>query len=120
MSLNDLIASDVDDVFLDLDDFAETFVRYAGGRDGKASTFVGIFSEGVANIEEGTGRGVRHDASIWCNSTTDIQANDSIRRGEVWWEVSRPTQPEDGGQTIYLTRIEPQRRGAKNLRNGDL
>lgn len=120
MTLRDLIASDVDDIFLDVDDFAETLIRYAGGREGKASTFVGVFSNGMAAVDEDKGYGIRYDASIFVSSTTDVVANDTVRRGEVWWEVDRVSQPEDGGQTIYLTRYEPIRRGVKNLRNGDL
>lgn len=120
MSLSDLIVSDVADVFLDTDDFASTIIRYIGGDVGNTSTFTGIVTMDGTNINDGRGRGYDHMASLVLSSSVTIEVGDAIKHGDERYEVKTVGEIEHGMRTVTLLRYQPDTKGGKVFRTGDI
>ena len=120
MSLANQILSDVDDVFLNLDDFAETIIRYIGGDVGNISSFTGIVTVEQTQVNDGRGRGFDHMASLVLSSDVTIAVGDAIKHGDERYEVKTVGDPEHGMRTCHLVRYQPEVKGGKIFRNGDL
>lgn len=120
MSLADQILTDVDDVFLDLDDFAQTVLRYIGGDVGNTKTFTAVVTLDPAAVDDDRGRGYVHRATMVMNADIAIVEGDAIKVGELRYEVVTKGDPQYGMRTVSLIRYKAETKGAKPLRNGDL
>ena len=120
MSLKDLMISDVSDVFLQLDDFADTIIRYVGGDAGNVKTFTGIVTIHPAMASHDRGRGTDQAAELVLSSDVALAAGDAIKFGDERYEVKAVSDPEHGMKTASLYRYIPEMRGGKVLRSGDL
>lgn len=120
MTLKSLMASDVPDVFLQTDDFADTIIRYVGGDAGNVKTFVGIVTLHPAMTNHERGRGTDQTADLVLSSDIPLCSGDAIKFGDERYEVKAVGDPEHGMKTASLLRYIPEVRGGKVLRSGDL
>ena len=120
MSLSDMIATDVSDVFLQTDDFADTVRRYRNGDLKDGIDFVAVVTVSGADTSEHLGRGTIVRASFVCAEAADIRATDKVRHNGIDYEVENVSDPEHGMKTVTMQRYGGEFRGAKLLRNGDL
>ena len=56
MTLNEMIQSDVTDLFLNTDDFGETVVRFRGGKDGVRESITAIVTLEETEFRDDRGR----------------------------------------------------------------
>jgi len=120
MTLASQILTDVDEVFLDLDDFAQAVLRYVGGDASNTKTFTAVVTLDPAAVDDGRGRGYAHRATMVMNSDIPICEGDAIKVGELRYEVVTKGDPQYGMRTVVLNRYQPEVRGGKVFRNGDL
>lgn len=120
MSLADQILADVDDVFLQTDDFAQTVLRYIGGDSGNVRQITAMVTLDPVAIDDGRGRGYLHSATMLLNADTPITEGDSVKVGELRYEVKKPGDPQYGMRTVMITRYQADVKGGKVFRNGDI
>lgn len=120
MNLSDLMATDVDDVFMVTDDFAETMIRYIGGDSGNTSSIVGIFTPESTQPNDGRGRGYDHMATLALSSAVTLKVGDALKHGNDRYEVKTVGDEVHGMRTCELVRYEADVRGGKVFRNGDI
>ena len=120
MSLNQLIDEHVTTVFLNTDHFAETMRRYICGDSDNVTNFVGIVTVDGTNINDARGRGFDHAATLVLSSDIQMNVGDAILHGEDRYEVKTVGAAEHGMRTCQLNRYQPEVRGGKVFRNGDL
>lgn len=120
MSLANLIAADVANVLFDENDFASSILRYIGGDEGNATTITAISFDGGVQTNDSRGRGYDHIATLVLISTVAINVGDAIKYGTERYEVKAVGDPELGIRTVLLTRYQPEVKGGKVFRNGDL
>ena len=120
MSLRDLIASDVTDVFLDLDDFAVQVRRYVNGNESEQQILTGIVTWFPTEPAEERGRGTRRRGEIILSSSATVTVHDAFRIGADLAQVEAVSQKQDGAVVVSITQTIPEMRGGKTLRTGDL
>ena len=120
MPLNQLIEEHVSSVFLNTEHFADTIIRYIGGDAGNTSSFTGIITMDGTQIDDGRGRGFDHMASLVIGSATRMEVGDALKHGDERYEVKTVGEIEHGMRTCLLVRYQPQMKGGKVFRNGDL
>ena len=120
MTLASQIASDVDAVFLSVDDFAVQMRRYVGGDPGQQITLTGIITWQATEYSEDMGRGTRRRGEILVADSVDVSVTDSILIGADLAQVEAVGQVQDGAKTIYVVQTLPQSRGGKTVRTGVL
>lgn len=113
MTLRDLIASDVDDVFLQLDDFAETVVRYAGGDRGRASMLTAVVTWQPTVKNETKGQGYVRRAELLLNDDVTITTTDAFSVAGLRMEVEAIDRKDHGSQTIMLVSYEQEAKGVR-------
>ena len=120
MSLHDLIISDVADVFMQTDDFAETHQRLIGGDEGNIRSIVGIPGDDMAATEDLRGRGYTHSRTFDIAEGTALFEKDAIKIGSLRYEVDAITDPVLGMRTAKLVRFQQEVKGGRVFRNGDI
>ena len=120
MTLASQILADVDDVFLQLDDFASQVIRYVGGDSGNSKAITGVVTLGGVSTNDGRGRGYDHDATMLLNSDVAITVGDAIKHGDDRYEVKHVGDPQYGMRTVTLRRYQPEVKGGKLFRTGDI
>lgn len=120
MSLNELIASDVDDVFLQVDDFAAVLKRFVGGDEGNLVVITGIPGDDMSATDDQRGRGYTHSRTLDFADGTTLAENDAIKIGSLRYEVEAISDPVHGMRTARLVRYQPEVKGGRVFRNGDL
>lgn len=120
MSLSDMIATDVGDVFLQTEDFATTVHRYKNGERINGGDFTGIVTITQAEPTDQFGKGQLQHATLVCASTVELKVGDALRHDGIRYEVESITDPEHGMVTVQMKRYQGELRGGKELRNGDL
>lgn len=120
MSLNDLIISDVDDVFLQIDDFAETCQRFVGGDEGNIRSIVGIPGDDMTATDDVRGRGYTHSRTFDFAETSTLTQSDAIRIGSLRYEVVHVSDPMQGMRVAKLARTQQEVKGGRVFRTGDL
>jgi hypothetical protein len=120
MSLSDMIATDVSDVFLRTDDFAATVHRYKNGERINGGDFTGIVTITQAEPTDQFGKGKLQHATLVCASTVELKKGDALRHDGIRYEVESITDPEHGMVTVQMIRDQGELRGGKELKNGDL
>lgn len=120
MTLASQILSDVSEVFLDLDDFAETVLRYVGGDAGSVRQMTAVVTLDPVTVDDGRGRGYTHRASMVLASSVVITVGDAVKVGQNRYEVERVGDAQHGMRTVFLTRYQPEVKGGRVFRNGDI
>lgn len=120
MSLKTLIISDVSDVFLQVDDFAETCQRFVGGDAGDIRTIIGIPGDDMTATDDVRGRGYTHSRTFDFAETSTLTEADAIRIGSVRYEVVHVSDPMQGMKTAKLARTQQEVKGGRVFRTGDL
>lgn len=120
MTLASQILSDVSEVFLDLEDFAETVQRYVGGDLGNVQQMTAVVTLDPVTVDDGRGRAYLHRANMVVASSVVINAGDAVKVGENRYEVERVGDSKHGMKTAFLTRYQQEVKGGRVFRNGDL
>ena len=120
MSLHDLIASDVADVFLVADDFATQIRRYINGDQDHQAIVTGIVTWYPTMDEDGRGRATKRRGEILFSSSLNLTMRDAFAIGADVVQVEAISQKQDGTQVVTITQTIPETRGAKPIRTGDL
>ena len=120
MSLHDLMISDVSDVFIQTDDFADVCRRYKNGERTDGANFNGIITPLDADPTDAYGKGKIQRATLVCSESIKFKEKDAISHNGFRYEVDGVSDPEHGMQTISLVRYVGEERGARQLRTGDL
>jgi hypothetical protein len=118
MSLNDLMISDVADVFMQTEDFAEQIIRYVGGDVGHIKHITGIVTWYPTVPEMNGGRATRRRGEVMLSSDVEISVTDALKIGEDRAEVEAVGPSQDGAQVVYVVQQIPQTKGAAPLRTG--
>jgi len=120
MSLKTQIISDVADVFLQVDHFAETCQRFVGGDAGDIRTIIGIPGDDMTATDDVRGRGYTHSRTFDFAETSTLTEADAIRIGSVRYEVVHVSDPMQGMKTAKLARTQQEVKGGRVFRTGDL
>ena len=120
MSLHDLIASDVADVFLVADDFATQIRRYIDGNQDQQVLVTGIVTWYPTMDEDGRGRATKRRGEIIFSSTLNLPMKDAFVIGSDLVQVEAIGPKQDGAQLVTITQTIPETRGAKTVRTGDI
>lgn len=118
MTLADLMKADVDDVFLNLDDFAVSVIRLRDGSQSSRQPVTGIFTQMPVDVTTARGKGYDRRAELMLNDSYAICEADAFMVEKERWEVERIGKPQDGAVTVYLRRYEGEIKGARAA--GDL
>lgn len=120
MSLHDLIASDVADVFLVADDFATQIRRYVNGDQDQQVIVTGVVTWYPTVDEDGRGRATKRRGEIMFSSTLNLTIKDAFVVGSDLVQVEAIGPKQDGAQIVTITQTIPETRGAKTVRTGDI
>jgi hypothetical protein len=120
MSLNRLIEEHVSTVFLNTEHFAETCQRFVAGDDGNIKSIIGIPGDDMPAIDDVRGRGYTHSRSFEISEATVLNEKDSVRIGDVRYEVVHVSDPIHGMKTAKLGRTQQEVKGGRVFRTGDL
>jgi hypothetical protein len=124
-TLHDLIIDDVDDVFLQTDDFAEAVIRYPLGNPAAAEQITGIFIEdrepgsnevdGDGVVPEGPrGERIRNSGKLYVKADTPVDDRDRYFINSVVWSVKRSVSTDEGMRELLL--VSTQKIGTKKSR----
>jgi hypothetical protein len=113
MSLHDLIVSDVSDVFLVTDDFAEVVTRYAKGDRDVRSSVTGVVTYQPTDMLTTRGKGYRRTATLAISSDVVVDAADAFLLGSDRYEVVAIDAPQDGMRTVHLQQYEGEAKGLR-------
>ena len=119
MTLAAQILTDVDDVFFQEDDFAETVLRYVGGDDGSASSIVAAFGADVVEPDDMRGRGYVHRIPMNIKEAVTISESDAIKYAGNRYEVENIGEVQHGMRMVQLIRYQPESQGVRPLKTGD-
>ncbi len=117
MSLNDLIASDVADVFLQVDDFAEQIIRYTDGDKSRASAITGLVTwkaDDVDNFDRG--RGIDRRGEVLFAESVTVSLTDQLKIGGEVYQVETVGPVHDGAFMVGVISRDQRTIGAKPLR----
>lgn len=120
MTLAAQILTDVDDVFLQTDDFAKTITRYVGGDEANTLQITGIVVVQSVSIQDSRGRGFVQAAEMHLSSDTTIHEGDGIKYENERYEVKTIGATEHGMRLVSLVKYKPEVKGGKLFRNGDI
>ena len=120
MSLHDLIASDVADVFLVADDFATQIRRYVNGDQDQQVIVTGVVTWYPTVDEDGRGRATKRRGEIMFSSTLNLTIKDAFVIGPDLVQIEAIGPKQDGAQIVTITQTLPETRGAKTVRTGDI
>lgn len=120
MSLHDLIASDVADVFLVADDFATQIRRYVNGDQDQQVIVTGVVTWYPTVDEDGRGRATKRRGEIMFSNTLNLTMKDAFVIGSDLVQVEAIGPKQDGAQIVTITQTLPETRGAKTVRTGDI
>ena len=118
MALNDLIISDVTDVFFDSDEFAEQVSRYSGGDQGNIQTMTAVVTLFAPQKSETRGIGYVHRGDLMIADDTTLAARDAVKVRGLRYEVEAVSDSQHGTKTAKIVRYEPEAKGVRKA--GDL
>lgn len=118
MSLNNLMASDVADVFLQVDDFAEVILRYVGGERDRHEDVTGIVTWSPTVVTDTRGRGFTRRCELFLNDSVTVAASDAFKIGQRRCEVEAIDEAQDGARVVHLVHYESETKGLR--RAGDV
>jgi hypothetical protein len=116
MTLSDQMKSDVDDVFLNTDDFAESILRIVGGRNGRAESVTAIVTWQDTVTDDGRGRGTRRTAEVMLADNQSVTIKDAFKIDNDFVQVTRVGPIQDGARTVWVRQYIPETKGAKPLK----
>lgn len=120
MTLSDLMQSDVTDVFMNTDDFAETILRYVNGDPDNTCQVTAIVSWYPTVPEMSGGRATKRRGEMLISSDDAVTKKDSFKIGDDRAEVEAVGPKQDGAQIVYLVQEIRETRGAVPVRTGGL
>ena len=120
MTLASQMIADVATVFLNTDDFASTVIRYIGGDVANTRSITAIITLLPVQENDDRGRGYMHRATMDLSEDVILTAADAIKYDGNRYEIEGIGGAEHGMRTVTLIRYQPEAKGAKPLRNGDL
>lgn len=103
MTLKQQMLDDVDDVFLNEDEHAETVVRTPAG-GGSTSSFLAIVDVLETELDTKTGKQEIRRASMQCKASQAININDAVSVDGVSLRVHSVSLASMGMKTVMLTR----------------
>lgn len=119
-TLAEIMASDVNDVFLDTDEHAVSMLHLIGGDDGNISQVVGIITWHPTVPELDGGRATRRTGEIWLVDSVSVTVRDAFKIGANRVEVSAVGPKQHGGQVISIVQKLTETKGSAPVRNGGL
>ena len=114
MTLASQILTDVSEVFLNTDDFAEPVYRLEGGDVGSQTTIAAaVVRLKDPEIVESKGRGTIIKADVLLPEAQIILFGDALLIGGLRYEVVHVSDPQHGMKTASVTRYSGQTVGVK-------
>ena len=120
MSLSQLIEEHVSTVFLNRDHFAITASRLIEGDAANSRAIVGVAGDDMAASNEHRGKGYTHTRTFEFSEDSRLEEIDAIKIGTLRYEIASITDPVSGMKTANLVRYQPEVKGGKLFRKGDL
>ena len=118
-TLKDLMASDVTDVFLDTDEFAEQVIRYAGGNvNGRAVTLLAVVTWHPTVTDYSSGRATERTGELMVAAGDTWKVTDAVKIGTQMVQVQTIGPEQYGKQTIGFIQRIPETKGWKPLSDG--
>ncbi|MEQ8636907.1 hypothetical protein [Gimesia maris] len=115
MSLKDLIAADVSNVFLNTNEFAETVTHWPAGVEDDEEDRTVIFFESPPFVEKrDRGKYLVRKARLKIASSVTIRKSDVWFRNSARWETVLPEDPIHGFRNVHLVRTEKIKTRTKN------
>jgi hypothetical protein len=118
MSLNDMIASDVNDVFFSMSDFAIQVRRYVNGDTAKQVLATVIVTWYPTAVDESRGRATKRRGDMLLPSSVPVTIKDQFRVGTDVVQVESIGADEDGMRSVIIVQVIPESQGAKPVRTG--
>lgn len=117
MTLSSGIAADISDVFMQVDDFAETVVRQVSGNPAstESQTAVVLFDDSM--IDRNRGKGQLTDGSLEIAESATVTKDDSYLIEDVRYEVVLVHPAVHGMKKVDLRRYAAERSEARSTRN---
>jgi len=115
MTLNSLIESHAETVFLNTDHFAQTVTREIEGQRDYTASQTAIVSSDVRESRE-RGKAFVYDYEMSLASTDTVTSDDTYLVNSERCKVVRIGKAHDGMQTVYLARVESERTEARATR----
>lgn len=117
MNLSDLIATDVTGVFLQVDDFAETIIRYAAGDRSKASSITGLVTWKTDDVDnDNRGRGTDRRGEVMFSESVTVTLTDQLKINGKTYQVETVGPVHDGAFMVGIVNRDQTTVGAKPLR----
>lgn len=120
MPLNQLIEEHASTVFLNQDHFAASVSRLIGGDAANARSIVGVTGDDIAASNEQRGKGYTHTRTFDFSEDSRLEESDALKIGRLRYEIDSITDPVGGMRTANLVRYQPDVKGGKLFRNGDI
>lgn len=120
VTLSDLMKTDMDDIFLSTDDFAESIVRYAGGSQSSSSVVTAVIMWDPTTVEGGRGRQTARTGQLLLNDDVSVTVSDAFMVEGNRVEVESIGPIQDGARTVWIKQVIPETRGAVPIRTGDI
>ena len=120
MTLAAQMIADVSTVFMNTDDFASSVIRYIGGDVSNTRSITAIVTLSPVQENSDRGRGYMHRATMDLSEDVVLTTADAIKYDGDRYEIEGIGAAEHGMRTVSLIRYQPEVRGGKVFRNGDL
>lgn len=120
MSLQQLIEEHVSTVFLNTDHFAVTAQRCIGGDAANVRAIVGVAGDDMAASNTQRGKGYTHSRTFEISEDSRLEESDAVKIGSLRYEIENITDPVHGMRTANLVRYQPEVKGGRVFRNGDI
>jgi len=120
VSLSQLIEEHVSAVFLNRDHFAVTASRLIEGDAANVRAIAGVAGDDMAASNEQRGKGYTHTRTFDISEDSRLEESDAIKIGTLRYEIDSITDPVGGMRTANLVRYQPEVKGGKLFRNGDI
>lgn len=106
--------SDVDEVFLNTDEFGESLTHWPRGEVGYEATVTAIFEEMDPADHNDRGKATERRAKLTVSSSVDVDVRDRWRRGEEeWWNAFRISTDIHGVHYVWVRRVDDEIRSGK-------
>ncbi len=107
-------------MFLNTDHFAVTASRLIGGDSANVRSIVGVAGDDMAASNEQRGKGYTHARTFDYSEDSRLEESDAIKIGTLRYEIDSITDAVGGMKTANLVRYQPEVKGGKIFRNGDI
>lgn len=116
MTLKDVMASDVTNVFLNTDEHAESVTRYSLGDTSNPDTLTVVWEEEDAEDDRQRGQELVRRAKLHVKTSDSPNVKDRWRKGSQNWETESVGPVEGDLTVVTVIRHEEEKRRPKATR----